>query len=177
MEEKMNQIMVYGDPVAKLFGWFSFPNTPRLISPLGINGGTPATVLALMNSWASSIHDLTETVAAPTRMSMAPSDFNYISTTPLDLTGGSETTILKHFLGNNPYIKAVRPVIECKGAGPLGGNIVVVDSEDTFAHKLVMPFTQFAEQARNFKYVIPAMGRSGGTVTDFPLEGLVVELP
>lgn len=177
MDEKMNRIMMYGDPVAKLFGWLSFPNTPRLISSIAINGGTPATVLALLNAWASSVHEITETVAPPSRMSLAPADYNYIATTPLDLSGGSETTILSHFLGNNPYIKSVRPVIECKGAGPLGGNVVVVDNESTFSHKLVMPFTQFDQQPRNFKFVIPTMGRTGGTVTDFPLEGLVVELP
>lgn len=177
MEVKMNSIMMFGDPVAKLYGWLTFANTPRLISAIAINGGTPATVLALLNSFVNSVNQLTETVAPPSRMSLAPEDYDYIASTPLDLSGGAETTILTHFMNNNPHIQEVRSVVELKAAGPTGGNLLMVDSPDTFEHKLVMPFTQFEAQPRNYKYVIPAMGRSGGTVTDFPLEALVVELP
>lgn len=177
VEQKMNRIMTYGDPVAKLFGMFNFLNTPRLIAASGINGGTPATVLALLNEWANSIFDLTETAASPTRVMMAPSDYTYISTTPLNLAGGAETTILTHFLANNPFITEVVPMIECKGAGPTGGNIVVIDHPDVFEHKLVQAFTQYPPEARGYGFVTYTMGRSGGVVTDFPLEGLIVELP
>jgi len=177
MEECLNRIQVYGDPTAKLFGWLSFPNTPRLPSASKIAGVTPSTVLGLLNTWVNSIQDTTETVAAPTRMFLAPADYNYIASTPLDLSGGAETTILQHFLKNNPYIKEVNNMIECKGAGPLGGNIVVIDSDNTFEHKMVQPFTQLPSQPVKYRFETYCLGRSGGTVSDFPLEGLIVELP
>lgn len=177
IEQKFNRIQWFGDPAAGLFGLFNFPFIPRFLSTVAFDATSdPLDILAEMNAIANRPHLDTETVAEPDTMLMAPAAYNYVSTTPLG--EGSDTTILTHFLGNNPYIQTVENVRECTGAGPDGEDLIVVyrRAEENAQHKLVEPFTQLEPQRRNLAVVTNCIAQSGGFVSDYPQEMLIAEL-
>lgn len=179
VEQKFNRIQWYGDPSAGLFGLFNFPYIPRYLPTISLSDSTqdPLDILAEMNAIANQPSELTDTIAEPNTMLLAPEEYNYVSTTPL--ASGSDTTILTHFLNNNPYITAVENTRECKGAGPNGENLCVVyrRATENVEHKLVEPFTQLEPQRRNMAVVTNCVAASGGVVSDYPLEMVIAEMP
>ena len=178
INNKMNRLMWYGDPVAKLFGATTFPNTPRRIMATPINGGTPATVLQMLNNAVNSIFTLTETNAQEFIVELASDDYAYIASTPVDLSGGIENSILNVFMKNQKkMVLAVEPRPELKGAGPTGNNIALIHAPGTFSHKVAMMFRQLDPQPKGLSFITPVMARSGGIYSDYPLEAVILELP
>lgn len=178
IEDKFNRLQWFGDPTAGLFGFLNFPFIPRYAVGVAFDATSDLLdILAEMNAIANFPNELTDTVAEPDTMLMPPAEYNYVATTPL--ADGSDTTILTHFLNNNPYINSVQNIQELKGAGPEGVNLIVVYRrvEENIQHKLVQPFTQLPAQQRNLATVVNCVAQSGGCVSDYPLESVIAELP
>ena len=177
IEQKFNQIMWYGDPSSGLFGLLNFPYIPRYAVTVAFNGtANPEDILAEMNAIINAPGQLTDTVAEPNFVGMAPEDYDYVKSTPLG--SGSDTTILQHFLNTNPNVQ-VESVRELRAAGPSGGNVITVyrRTEDSVCHKLAEPFTQLEPQRRNMAVVTNCVASSGGVVSDYPLEMVIAEMP
>jgi len=178
IEQKFNRLQWYGDPTAGIFGFLNFPFIPRHLASIPFDSTQdPQDILAEMNTIANRPSIDTDTVAEPDTMLMAPAQYNYVATTPL--AEGSDTTILQHFLGNNPYINSVENVQELRDAGPDGEDLVIVyrRSSEIVQHKLVEPFTQLEPQQRNLAVVTNCVAQTGGVVSDYPAEMLIAELP
>lgn len=178
IEQKFNRIQFYGDPSAGIFGWLNFPYIPRQLLTIDFDSSQSAQdILAAMNDFVNSINELTDTIAQPELLLMPPVQYNYVATTPLG--SGSDTTILTHFKNNNPYITDVRNVQELRGAGPSGEDVMIAyrRANENGEHKLVEPFTQLAPQDRNLAVITNCVAKSGGFVTDYPLEMVIGEFP
>lgn len=178
IEQKLNRIQWYGDPSAGLFGFLNFPYIPRYLANETFDGSTtPSDALAELNAIANVPGLLTDTVADPDTMLVAPEIYNYIATTPLG--SGSDTTILAHFLNNNPQIREVVNTRELRGAGPNGENLIVAyrRSQDNIQHTLVEPFTQLAPQEKNLAVITNCVAQTGGVVSDYPRELVIAEIP
>lgn len=177
IEQKFNRIMWYGDPEAGLFGLLNFPYVPRHLVSIPFNTAQdPHDVLAEMNTVIDAPGQLTDTIAEPDTLCMAPEEYDYVKSTPLG--SGSDTTILDHFMRTNPGV-SVENVRELRDAGPSGQNVMVAyrRAEENLAHKLVEPFTQLEPQRRNMSVVTNCVATSGGVVSDYPLEMVIAEMP
>lgn len=178
IEQKFNRIQWYGDPTSQIFGFLNYPFIPRHLVDIPFDSTQdPQDILAEMNEIANRPAIDTDTVADPDTMLMAPDQYKYVSTTPLGQ--GSDTTILEHFLRNNPHISDVENTQELSGAGPDGEDLIVVyrRSNENVEHKLVEPFTQLEPQRRNLSVVTNCVAQTGGVVSDYPLEMLIAEMP
>lgn len=176
IEERFNRIQWYGDPSAGLFGFLNFPYIPRYGATVSFDSSSdPQDVLAEMNAISRAPNKLTDTVAQPNTMLMAPDAYWHVADTPL--AEGSDTTILGHFMGTHPGW-SVENVAELAEAGPNGEDLIAVyrRAEENVQHKMVQPFTQLPSQEKNLAVVTNCVAQSGGVVSDYPLEALIVEL-
>lgn len=181
-EEKFNRIGWFGDPATMLFGVTTYPYIPRRISSVRFHSTETAdNMLAEMNAAVNSIFDFTETVGQPDLYLMAPAAYAEVSSRRLG--SGTDTTVLGHFLENNPFFRdgkgTVAPLQELKGAGPNGEDIDVIGSNDLMigGHVMAREFTQLSPQEKNLSVYTPCHAKSGGCAFDRPYEFLVVERP
>lgn len=180
-EQKFNRIMFYGDPATQLFGLLNYPFCQRRIITVPFDSSsTPQDVLDEMNAYVNSVFNVTETIGEPDFLGMPPAAYTYVSSRKI---ADTDTTILGHFMANNPFFKEGRgevvPLHELKGAGPNGNDVMVLYRRDplVLAHKLVRPFTQEEAQPINLAVRIPCHAKSGGIASDRPLEISIAELP
>lgn len=180
-EQKFNRIMFWGDPDTRLFGLLNYPYIPRRLLDVKFSYETsdPHDILNELNELVNSIFDLTETTGYPDYMGMPPAAYTHIASRAL--REGSDTTILQHFMMNNPFFKdggTVEPLQELKGAGPDGEDLIFVGrrDENLFSHALARPFTQLAPEARNLAIITNCHAKSGGVACDRPLELVIGEL-
>ena len=108
-----NSIAFSGDAAHNLGGLLNAANITEVTIPNDGTGAsklwstkTPDQILRDMNLVANTPSELTKMVEAPDTMLLPVAKFNFISSTRLSTA--SDTTILKYFLANNPYIKIGR---------------------------------------------------------------------
>ena len=84
---------------------------------------------------------------------------------------GDSTTILKHFLMSNPYIKTVESWYSLTGAGSGGADRMVCYRKDPDAVRYLAPvvFESFPPELEGMQYSVACHGRSGGVPPDHAL--------
>ncbi|MFB6373841.1 MAG: major capsid family protein [Bradymonadaceae bacterium] len=185
IERRQNRIMWFGAPVVGLFGLLNYPHIPRRQIAVKFNQNNNAnTIRKELNSFINSVFDIVEgdEGLAPTKILMPPNPYTHIAGEPWngDASGAAtDTTILTHFMRNNPFVETVEPVRELKGAGPNGEDVMVAmrPDKDRQAHRAVKPFTQEDPERRNLAWRVNTWAKSGGFVSQFPLEMAIGEFP
>lgn len=171
---KENTIAFFGDDDHKLVGLFSDPNIPQAAVPVGGNNTTPwstktpAEILADMNLVANQITEVTLQVEAPDTMLLPVEQYNLIATTNAGTS--TDTTILRYFLNNNPYIKEVMPVNELNEA--VGGDdVIVCYKKDPMKLRLQVPqdIEQLPPQEVALATIVNYYSRCGGLTVMKPL--------
>jgi hypothetical protein len=86
----------------------------------------------------------------------------------------NDTTILRSFLANNPYIKNVDQWYRADGIGTNSTGRLLVYKKDPSVLECVIPqeFEQLPPQARNFEFIVNCHGRCGGVKVYQPLAAL-----
>lgn len=138
-------------------------------------------ILADLNDLVGSVVGLTLGVEEPDTVGCPYAEYAHIASTPRST--GTETTILKFFLNNNPYIKAVVPVNNLRNVAPLPsggagpGNLLLCYKKDpqNLTLEIPQPFEQFPIQERNLEYVVPCHARCGGVIVYYPLSIAIYE--
>ena len=189
---KEHNIAMFGHDETGLPGFLSNPNIT--LQTAADNGAgstdwddkTPDQILADLSAGVETIQDLTEGVENPNTLLLPVKKLAKIKNTRM--TGGSDTTVYKFFLDNNPQITEVLAVPELKE--PSGGwsawNSSLPFSEtdlmvfyDRNPEKLTMEvasdFEQFAPQVQNLVTKVNCMESFGGVHIHYPLSVLVVE--
>ena len=180
-EQRHNRTCWAGDPPVGLYGFFTHPNIPRALLAAAIDAGTAAdTILAMLNGLVNGVVSLTHGVEKPSRMLLPTDEYSYVASTRL--AAGTDTTILKYFLDNNPYIKEVFPLEECSADSPYnptGHDLVVVYTPDPSKIRMEtpVPFLQLPAEARNLALVVNTMATNGGVNARRPLSAVIAELP
>lgn len=178
---KTNRIAWFGDADADLLGLLNNTNIPAAAVPAGASTETewstktPDEILKDMNDSVTRIEEITKGVEIPDTILLPIAQWRIIATTRQ--AAGTDTTIKKYFLDNNPDIKQIERVNELKdvaplpsgGAGPADIMIVYKKDPDILTLEIPQPFEQFPAQERNLEFVVPAHSRIGGVIVYYPL--------
>jgi hypothetical protein len=172
-ETLMDQLAATGDATYGLPGFVNNANVP-LVTPT--NGtwttgpNTPTEIVADLNKLVNAIVTATSEVHIPDTLLLAPALYGYIASTPW--SGASDTTILKWFLANNPYIKNVDQwarlaTADAGGTGPR----IVCYKRDPSCVAMVVPLEsqRSAPQVDGLAVEVFVTGRVGGVKVEHPL--------
>ncbi|MNS39596.1 hypothetical protein D3C72_718830 [compost metagenome] len=182
IEQQINTIALFGNADYNLPGFLTNANVPVSTVPADgtgsstkLNTKTPDKILRDMNALANGIVEDTKGAEVPTTLLLPLDQFTYIATTRLG--DGSDTTILKHFLENSPFIKEVDWVNELKGAGTAGADVMVAYKRDPDAVTLEIPqdFEQLNAQEDGLEFEVPCHARVGGVILYYPLSAAIAE--
>lgn len=144
MEQFLDRVGAVGDTQKGLVGLLNIANAQTFTLPSDGTGAsqtfaskTGALVVRDLNNIANKITTTTKGVWKPDTLLMPLDVYAYIASTPWNSNG--DTTILKFFLANNPYITSVVPWEKCTGAGAGGTNRIVCYKRDPEVLELVIP--------------------------------------
>lgn len=174
IEEKHNKTVWLGDENVGLHGVLNYPYVPHitLAQPITSGAATVAALIRALFDFVDGIESLTKQVARGTRLMMPTSAYQYISTTESDADG---VTILN-------WIKACRPELTIlkvpeldNDYHALGTDRFVCDAPGVF--EWVVPgnemFIQEDIERENLYFKVNCHGKSGGVVTNWPLEAAI----
>lgn len=174
IEEQIDAIAKTGSAKHGLLGFLNQPNVSVYTVAAGVSGSTawadktPDEIVDDMNGIAMFIVETTKEVEIPDTIVVPVKQFGRLTKRMGD---GDSTTILRHFLASNPYIKAVIPWSACKGAGSGNSDRMVCYRRDPEALQLVISqeFEQLPPQARGLEVVTNCHARTGGVIFTYPL--------
>ncbi|EHL99375.1 hypothetical protein HMPREF9946_03137 [Acetobacteraceae bacterium AT-5844] len=165
---KENAIKFVGDTAYGMYGLLNHPNVPT-VTVLNGDWENPATtgqeivddVIALLNgivTQSSGTHRATVIGMDNLRLS-------YLNTRRMGTT--TEQTAGQFLRSIYPNLTWAE-VPEFQGAGAGGTNVMWAAERDpaNYHYEAVMPFRQYAPQARNLELVIPCEARSGGVIIE-----------
>ena len=166
-----NQIGYFGDADHNLGGMLNNPNVPIVGLPnAGAWAGlTPAQILANLNANANNAITVSKGVETPNTMLLPTSEYSLIASTPR--SDNSDTTILKYFVMNNPFVESVDWLEELSDAGVASVPRIVSYRRDPDWLTLEIPqdFEQFPVQEEGLAFKVPVHERIGGTLIYYPL--------
>ena len=171
-----NKYAFIGDSATGLPGFLSNVNIPTVTIPNDGTGSsklwsakTPAQILRDLNLLANAPAVNTKGVEVADTVLLPLQQYTYIASTPR--SDNSDTTILKYFLANNPFIKQVEWVNELDNAGAGGTDRAVAYRRDPMALTLEVPsdFEQLEPEKRNLEYIIDCIESFGGVIIYYPL--------
>lgn len=170
VERAIDRIAAVGDADAGLPGFLNNANVPNVVLP---NGGwasaTSAQIIEDLNFMAQQIVSATLEVHEPDTLLLDTDSYAIIAQKPVAVD--NQTTVLRSFLENNPYIKNIDQWTRLNTAGPSSTPRIVMYQRDPMVLELEVPqeFEQFPPQAKNLAFQIPCHARVGGTVIRYPL--------
>jgi len=164
-----------GDSTNGLTGFLGLSNTTSFVVPNGAAGTatwatkTPDEIVADLNGIANGIVSSTKEIEVPDTILLPIAQYTYIASRRMG--DGDSTTILKHFLMSNPYIKTVESWYALTGAGSGGTDRMVCYRKDPDAVRYLAPvvFESFPPELEGMQYSVACHGRSGGVVCPYPL--------
>ena len=169
-----NDIAFNGDASHGLIGLFTDPNIPTaaVVDPGGGTAWstkTAAQILTDMNDCANNIVETTGDVEVPNTMLLPTEQFNLIASTNAGM--GTDTTILRYFLNNNPYIQEVMNVRELDQAGTANADVMLAYDRNPSKLKMQVPLDleQLAPQEVDLCVKVIYHMRAGGLTVHKPL--------
>jgi hypothetical protein len=146
--------------------WFNDPNT------------TAQQMLDLLNFGVTQMRLNSKQIEKPNAVLLGESDHRIVSTTCRSST--DNMSVLDLFLKQNPSITSVEPINELDPAnsdGNLTARRMVVYNKDPEKAKyhIPLPLTFLPPQAKNLKFIVPAMSKSGGYIPSHPLASLYIQ--
>lgn len=173
--QTMNDLIAFGDKKTKLPGFVNHPDALYSFSPYRFDSSSTSNqILAVLNDAVTSVVELTLQIEKPDTLIIPVRQYHYLVNARLDNT--LETTILKHFLDTNPYIKDIQPLNELKGAGLDGEDIMMVYTRNPnkVKAKIMQPLTWNPLQRKGLGYERIAKFKFAGVIARRPLSMHVV---
>lgn len=185
-EEKVNELVWFGDAASKINGLFSGPagypwstitNTVVANASGGANSPvwgvdkTPDEVVADLAGACATMWEDTKMIHRPNKILISPSKFMYIMNTPRSLQ--SDVSILDWFLKNNDFITSrdqfvqVNELVDVFGAtpGPAAGSqgfVVMEEKADNMRLREPFPYIHLPVQYKGLEFEINCYGRFAG---------------
>jgi len=183
VEEEINHIALYGRDEHGLPGLLNNPNIPKATATDPGSGTefvnkTPDQILADLNAACNDIFALTKKIERPNRLLLPVEQWNLIATTPRSST--SDTSILKWFVDNSPFINSMNDVMainELEGAGTGGVDIMIAYDANPEKLQLEIPYElqYLPVQEQGLEMVVPGLCSIGGLNIYYPLSINIVE--
>ena len=180
-----NYILLNGDATHNLVGFMNFSSVPTFaVSTLGTGGSrawtakTPDQILADLNGHVNSIPELTYGIEQPDTLLLTRACYHRALTARIGRD--SNMTVLKFFVGNNPYINSMEDVEvlnELETAGNYGGGSgnkstrAIAYRRDPLKLRAEIPldFDSLPAQPKGFEWVIPCRSKLAGVIWHKPL--------
>lgn len=174
MEQKLDEALLVGEASANLTGLFTQSGTVTYTVPNGAGGDTdwetktPDEILADLNGISNKIVDDSSGVESPDSLILPLSSYNLIASKRMG--DGSDVTVLRHFLGVNPYIKNVDWSHRLESNAAWTGKRMVCYRKDPMKLEGLIPqeFEQFAPQFDGAVVKTLCHARCGGVALYFP---------
>lgn len=172
IEAMIDHVAAFGVDGAGLTGFVNHPNVGLTSPAVGTwtAASNPLDIIKDLNKLVQAVIDQTKGVFRPNTILLAPSRFALIS--QMMMSADNNTTVLRAFLANNPYITSVDqwPHLELANAAGNGPRIICYTrSEEVLQMELPQDFEQFPPQTSGLEFLIYCHARSGGTVIRYPL--------
>ena len=174
-----NKITYFGDSEHGINGLFTNANVPNVALPADGAGAattfaskidTPDKVVRDLNSIANTVVSQSNGVEVPSSLLLPVDQYTLIASTAR--SNDSDTTILKYFLDNNPFVREADWLVELAAAqGELAADTAWCYRRDPDALTLEIPqdFEQFPEQEKGLAWEVPVHERIGGVLIYYPL--------
>lgn len=160
-----------GEPSGGLGGLTNNANVPLVVLPNGTwAAATPANIIEDLNFIVSSVITATLEVHAPDTILLDTASFALINQTPIAVD--NQTTILRSFLANNPYITNIDSwfLLDTADAAGTGPRMVCYKrSPEVLTLEIPQEFEQLPPEARNLSFVVNCHSRIGGVIIYYPL--------
>lgn len=168
IEQAIDEQVYVGSVIGGFKGLTNQTGTVTRAAAAAWSGATADQMLGDLNSAVSDIVNGSNGVEMPDTILMPLAHYNRIST--LQRAAGTDTTVLKYFLGTSPYIKRIVPVPRLSTAGSGGTNQIVVYSlnPDKLQAPIPQEFEQFAPEVRGTEIITECHARVGGVVLYYP---------
>lgn len=172
-----NRIAYLGDPAAGLYGLFTFPLLPKVISPIRFDDLAldPNLMLRHLNSWSNMIYDVVTRRVFKSDAVLMPSRVRTVLNTTFR-NANSDTTIMDLWRKSNPHITYIDDVPEADEAG-FGGTPAMVFYKKDPSHVrryIPQPLEQLLHKDSETSKEVLIHERNAGTFYS-RLSGLVVE--
>ncbi len=173
MLREENQVVFGGSAAFGLQGLVSAgTGIPQNALPNGAWITGPATglqMLADLHFCANTVVETTGDMEIPTRILLPTAFYNAAQTTHVN-AAGTDTTVIRHFLDNNSYIREVVPVRELATLGAGGTPIMVAYTPDPSKVRMQVPLDveQFPPQQHNLVVRVLWHMRIGGLTVHKP---------
>lgn len=170
IEQGLDEVAARGVPAAGTFGLVNNPNVPVVVLPNGDwANATTDEILADLNAFVQSVIDASGQHWEPDTILMDTSSFARIGQKII----GSDfnTTVVRAFLQNNPYIKNIDQWKPLNTAGADGGPRIMVYRRDSEAleAEVGQEFEVFPPQLDGFVSKVPCHARAAGVIFRHPL--------
>lgn len=181
VELGIEQIAAFGNAKGKLKGALNHPNVPVYTAT---NDGTatewvtgrttpktPALIQKDIHDLVGNVRATTKEVHTPDTVLLSTTEFAHVNQTPVG-SDNNQTTILRSFLANSPYVNNVDSwykldTADAAGTGPR--MMAYMRDPEVLTLEIPQEFEQFPPQARNLAFVVPCHARVGGVIFYYPL--------
>lgn len=176
VEQTMDSLAAFGDASVGMKGALRRDDTSTFTLLADGTGSsktwvtkTPEQILRDMNCIVEKIISETNDVEHPDTLIVPPSQYALIASTPRSTN--SDTSILKYFLDNSPYIKNVGKWARLNSAGgSMNTTRAMAYRRDADAIEFHIPeeFTMLPVQEENLAFKVPCYAHTGGVVVYYP---------
>jgi hypothetical protein len=173
IEFELDHLAAFGLKNSKLYGFLTNPSVPVKktdVAWFGTATKDPRKIMEDLSALVGDIVDRTEEVHAPDTLLLPTKHYAHIAQTPV--SPNTETTILKSFLANNPYIKGIdswKKLDKADEAGKGARIVAYKRSPDVLQLEIPQEFEQFPAQPRNMEFVINCHAKFAGVSVFYPL--------
>lgn len=176
-EEHAQSVCFNGDTSKNLEGFLNNSNVPTttVVNPgsgTAWTTKTPAQILFDVNTFFSTITEITKQVESATDLLLPTKQYNYIATTPR--SDNSDMTILAYIVANSPFLASadnVKSITQLAGAGAGATDRMMAytkDSDKVIFH-IPMPFRIEQPVRKTLGFEIPAVYKLSGVEFRYPL--------
>lgn len=173
-----NKIAFFGDETHNLQGLLSNQNIQEVtIAADGAGAsktfaskvGSPDLIIRDITGLFTAVHDVSKGVETADTLLLPLNQYNLLANTPRK--EGSDMSVMKWVMDNNPHLKEIVWVDEMKGAGAGASDKMVAYRRDPDAITMEIPseFKQLPVQEKNLEYIVPCHERLGGVLIYYPL--------
>jgi hypothetical protein len=170
IEQKLDEVLLLGEATSNLSGLFTLSGTESY-TPTTTTWSTatdPDLIVAELTGISNDLVNSSNGVERPDTLILPLSRFNLIS--QMRMGDGSDTTVLKFFLGVSPYIRNVEwsERLESNSAWTGKRMVCYQRSPEKLEGLISQEFEQFAPQFQNMVVKTNCHARTGGVVLYYP---------
>lgn len=186
-DQKLNELIAFGDPVAEMPGFLNHPDCLYSYAPFPLNSAATADQhLSVLHDAANAVVQLTKQVERPNTLLMDLQTYQFLSSQLITIgTTTLNKTVLQHFQETNPYISSIEVCNEMEPSmlreyGVESPRLLIAYDRNPTRIKAKLYQSLTFKEARRVgtdSWARPAVFKYGGLDLRRPYSMHIVELP